>query len=228
MRREIDGKEFPSNAAVEVYVRAMLNRYDSLEWLNAEDERFVRALLLGHPNYETIRGPGITGIYVYHIPGTPWRRFHVYYGNGSESRDFAWSRCLLQDNPRREVMRVCRHEIREQIADFRERRYQAHEGWSCEQCGALVLFSGEVHIDHIAPWTFRRLFEDWLELYHLDPAQIAIVAHTEYEGQSRFAEERHTATWKDHHQLHAQLRVLCVPCHKRQHGKRAIESEADA
>ena len=170
---------------------------------------------------DDVIGPGIDHLYVYHIPGTPWRRFEILRIDGTR-RDIGYRRCLaVAPNPLREIRRVCRSLIQLQIADFRASRYRPLEGWTCEECQDLVVNSGDVHADHLAPWTFDWLVDDWLCFHALDPGRIEILGSSRYQAHSRFADQRLAEQWTDYHRLHAKLRILCVPCHKRAHRRKA-------
>jgi hypothetical protein len=210
--RSVAGIQFSTLRELHSHVRAILQRNLAEKPLAAEDENFMRALLQNHPHYAQKVGAGIDYIYVFPIPHTAHRRFEIQRLDGTK-RDFAWQRCLEPPDAGRDLARVARHLIVGQTLRFRESRYQSLEGWNCEICGDLLIASNAVAIDHVAPWTFERLLADWLEHAGITAERIEIVASPAYLGPSRLGNPALAVSWQDYHQLHAQLRILCVPCH---------------
>lgn len=218
--RTVCGIEFPTVDALKKYIMAIRARATPGVPLAPDDETFMREILKGHPNYKEKVGAGIVCLYVYEIPNSGGqRRFEVLRADGSP-RDVAWKKCVAPPNCERDLERVLRRLIKEQMLAFRAGRYESGEGWHCEICGALVIFSGETAVDHIHPWTFKRLCADWYDLVGLAPEEIEVVADPGYMKESRLKDPALTERWLDYHQLNAKMRVLCNPCHYRVHGKK--------
>jgi hypothetical protein len=215
------GRAFPTSVAVERELRAILDRHADGDRLEGEEDALVRAVLEHHPHYPEVRGCGIAYVYVFAIPDTPWKRFNVCRTDGS-IRDVAWSHCLAnhpdgapEGKTWRQLMRICRHYVQDQMMRFRESRYDAHEGWACEVCGDLVLYSHDVHIHHLPPNDFVSLVRGWLELVGRAPAAIAITASSAYQGHSRFRDPLLAESWTEYHATWAAFQVVCVDCHKK-------------
>jgi 5-methylcytosine-specific restriction endonuclease McrA len=213
------GRSFPTSAAVERELRAILDRHADGDRLEGEEDALVRAVLEHHPHYAEKRGPGIAYVYVYAIRDTPWKRFNICR-TGDSICDVGFSHCLEnhdgrspEQKARTQLARVCRQSISDQKERFKESRYESGEGWRCALCDDLVLYSGEAHVDHMTPWTFERLMADFFALEKLAAADVAIVASSAYQGHSQFADRDLGRRWQSYHATWAQLRILCKQCH---------------
>ena len=205
----IAGVPFATKGALETHIRAILERYQDGERLNTADENFVHEILKMHRHYDAKTASGLDFIFVRHL--AVGRRFEVMRADGTP-RDFAWSHCLEQnENLWPPLLRLLRRLIIEQLNDFRAGRYD--HGWACELCGELLLLSRDTQVDHLPPWTFRHLVDEWLEYRKLTPETIQIVASRVHQTPSYFADPEHRESWLTFHRGHALLRMLCIPCH---------------
>jgi hypothetical protein len=203
----IGSKAFKTKAAAERHIREMFWRYPPMGALAGEDLEFALALIEMHPSRAIIVGPGIRSIEVQPVP---WhedqRRFKVTRTDTSWF-DFSWRNALSPKSAARKLAGVLRHLIAEDVCRFKEEHFRG----ICETCGAPIE-PEDCHVDHAYPFTFNRLMRDWLQFERLTAHDVTIVAQTGYEQYSYLEDSALAQSWREYHEINAQLRCVCRRC----------------
>lgn len=196
---------FPNKVAAERYIRDLLLRYRPGQRITGEDAEFVMALVTLHRNRAAIEDCGIAYFTVQDI-GKGWRRFLVHRKDSS-IRDFSWRHAIYPENAKSRLMGVCRSAVQDQIKAFRNQYFVHMQIAYCPVTGAAIT-SITADVDHQEPDTFVALVTRWLQMVRLDPEDIELVASTDYQTETRMADEVLEMSWREFHKTHARLRVV--------------------
>lgn len=203
----IGAYRFKTKGIAQDYIRSIVGRHADEQSLDSDTFDFVMALLSNHPSADVKIGPGIERIIVRRNP--VWRHtrgFHLFRVDGTDT-DFSWTECLRPTPHHKKVMAAMRVLVEPQIAEFRKWHF-ATQPHVCVLTGETITFIGS-HVDHIPPFTFTRLVDDFCAAYGIDLAKVRL--HDEFADNKHFdmIDDAATAdTWMEYHSEHARLRVV--------------------
>jgi hypothetical protein len=201
---------FPTKAAAERHIRALLWRWPPMTALSGDDLELVQALIQMHPNRSLIIDCGIRSIYSQPVPfhENDQRRFLVKRTDSS-IRDFSWRNALSPKPAKGKLASILRHLIIDQKDNFKAANFRGI--CEIETCGKPVK-KGDCHVDHASPATFDRLMQGWLRSLFLTPDDVAIVRRKGYEEHSVLEDPDLAESWVEYHRINARLRCVCSDC----------------
>lgn len=205
----VNGEIFKTKVQLEERVRGIAASYPDRQLLNPLDFAFMLDMLGNHPQACVKVGCGISAFYVQRNPIYPSNRnFMLVRGDGSET-DFSWRECLRPTPHWKKVQRACRVLVEPYTMEFKQAFFEEQCGEAlCPLTGQVIRFVGS-HVDHVAPKTFERLFNDFLVQHGLDVEQIPLrneLADNKYVDQ--LDDYDLAESWIDFHNQHAELRVI--------------------
>lgn len=218
---DIAGEVFTSKGAILQRSRGILHRQPLLPaGVPEEDEPFLRALLMRHPEAQTKVGCGIKRIFVNH-DAFGGRCFWVERLDGTKT-DWSIKSCLHPPTHRNEVIGALRWLAHPQILSFRNRAFGGRARMPCAITGKLVTVE-ESHIDHRPPHTFVELVRLFMEERGLTWEDIKVVSTTDGRTFDTLADVMLAFAWVSFHQKHAVLQVTDAVANLKQEAERVAQ-----
>lgn len=204
---------FKTKKACEEYTRQVINRLGCCKVSNGHSEyAFLCDLLKNHPGYDIKAGPGIDYFFIRpNITRPTTYQTMIRRIDGTET-DFSWRYCCeFRVRPTSHHLNLAmRSAIREDIVNFRNKQTKMQ----CKLCNTED--ANEYHIDHNMP-PFRDLKSDFLRetktpipniFDELNPISLTIF---------KKEDEKFEMEWKEYHNMHCNLQVLCSTCNMKKH-----------
>jgi hypothetical protein len=219
----IQGKYFPSKAALRRELQRLLYLYDDTTLYSPEDMTFLLGVFEMHPRWEEKCGGGIVEVFADDPPERPGRCFWLRRPNGVVL-DISFTHCL---NPkgyaRKSAMFAMREAVRPQVIAYREATLVYP--FTCPILGISVE-GMDIHVDHVPPTTFLKLAEAWVRSKgYTAVADIPVTRPSPTSGP-RMVE--HQAEWEAYHAERATFRLISKKANLMQESgearKRARES----
>lgn len=164
----LGGRVFDSKTQVTEYVRDVM-RTHPLGPLAGEPLSVISELLSFHPESETKFGPGVARIDLRinrNYSGTA-RGFWIVRVDGSET-DISYKKCLEGERAHRnQFNHACRFAIKEHINAFKAEFFRVAIKPTCALTGDPITPDNS-HVDHIPPYTFKKIVESFVVLNDLD------------------------------------------------------------
>lgn len=203
----IGDKSFKSKADAKNYIRGIIGKYRNDEPVSlADDDRFLRDLIAGHPHADEKIGCGIERFTV--RADVVWRssrHFVIIRTDGTET-DFSFHTCLDGESIQATVRGAMRHAVRGQVLAFK------HEVISgpCPSCpiSGVALTADNSHVDHEYPATFSALADQWRTEQMLEWKMIVIGPSKDNQLVREMADPGQIESWKGFHRDNARLRLL--------------------
>lgn len=202
----LNGITFTSKDAIKKHVQGIFAAYKEGQSLNADDQKFVLALLEWHPHASQKIGVGVASVRI-HIP-KPWttKGFLLVRVDGSTT-DFSYKVCL---NPKLADQTVkfaaaCRRAIAWEVAEFKRSTFGEEQTvWCSEEMREIT--KSESHVDHY-PVPFCDLVDQYVAQTGIERKNVGFI-----EGDNvavvKFSDpllEQDFANW---HRQNAQLRII--------------------
>jgi hypothetical protein len=198
----LGGIRFDSKAAIKRHAQALRSRVQDHECLVGPDDAFVRDLFRLHERCppESV----LEGCRFYVAPDSMGtlkitRCFYL-------ARPFGIDSCLEVPDRLRDVKAAARTAIIVQVEHYRNAYFAGRMEAPSERDVSIIVARNNSHVDHVAPWTFDRIFLAWLETIGGDASKIEI---EERSGQPpRFKADDAERSWQNFHAERATLRVV--------------------
>ena len=181
--------------------------------MNEDDRAWIlNKLLPRHSYYEIKCGVGIAEI-IFGVSTRSKRGARpaaVMYAKRIDGTltDISWRECISPANKRFKVRNAMRNAIKSQIDAFRDARETI-----CQECGTASPFIG-FDVDHY-PERFEDMAKRWIHLAGLTENSIETCGRGDFKQGDRFIDTHLEMMWANYHAACAQLRILCVPCHRK-------------
>lgn len=195
---------FASKKLATEHIRAVLYSYQPGQTVSDEHAVFLADLLDHHPNRAAKIGVGVASFQVQRNVGSVG--FWLTRTDGSRT-DFSYISCLTPPSPVVEAKAGFRHEIREQIQEFRRRSFADGRSVRCPVTNDLVT-SDRAHVDHDP--TFDRLLVDFLSARFIDVSAVEVEPSRDGVTFTRLADRRLAEDWRAYHAHHARLRIVSI------------------
>ena len=121
------------------------------------------------------------------------------------------------DNPLHRVKQALRKAIKYQIKEFRESVRN-----ECQECGEEG-YGLDLEVDHDDP-TFAKIVENFIKKYDQEYL-IKNVSKASNEDIWYFINEKLEKDWCEYHLKEANLRLLCITCHKKKTYRKSIPGD---
>lgn len=186
-------------------------------WPAMDENDFVwiyDKLLPRHSYYEIKCGVGIAEIIFGFSTRYPAKRGSrpaaVMYAKRIDGTltDISWRECLSPANKKFKVRNAMRNAVKPQIDAFRNAREKI-----CQECGTANPFGG-FDVDH-HPDRFEDIAKRWIDLSGLTEENIETCGKGDFEYGDKFVDVHLESMWTAYHAKYAQLRILCVSCHRK-------------
>lgn len=192
-------------------VRGILYAYREGETLNMFDFVFMEDLLQRHPSAVQKVGCGVASMYVQtnRIYGGNTRGFWLMRTDGSKT-DFSFLECLSPSSQTKKVKSAFRTAIEPYTMHFKEEFFMGKVGRidTCSITGETISF-GNSHVDHKPPFTFEKIFNDFVDFHNIDINSIEIYGTTQDRVlQDELIDMDLRDKWVRFHNQHAVLRVI--------------------
>lgn len=208
MTYEVAGEVFHTKKALTERVRGILGSCALNTFLNADDFRFVRALLDRHPSAARKIGAGVRGIKVLINP--KWntsRAFWLYRVDGTDT-DFSYVECITPTPKSKKFVCACREAVERSIIEFKKAHFNARGGKDvCPVFGEPLSFMGS-HVDHKAPKTFEWLVAEFIRLRGIDVSSVELAGEEDGSCRDRFADPVLSEDFRAWHDANADLWVV--------------------
>jgi hypothetical protein len=198
----INGQPFKTKAALQRYVREILNA--QLGEVDDAHVPFLIDLFSRHQDADQKFGVGLKYIRVVLAMPYETRCFEIERVDGTRT-DISYLECLSPSTVFDWLPAACRTAVVDQIQAFKDAEFSAGPV-ACAVTGEIVTRE-TCHVDHAPPWTFEVIVESFLDNSVYDLAQIGFVDGdnvTTYQFVDREIAE-HFARF---HAEHASLRVV--------------------
>lgn len=205
------GQTFLTKKALQDAIKKILHQSPLNKDLQRDDYRLVRALLDYHPSADIKIGCGVVAIQVVKFKPYNNRGFELVRLDGTKT-DFSYRQCLNPESKLTKLKRACRFAVSSDIVAFRD-SYFALGSPRCEISGEPVTRK-TCHIDHAPPWTFRDIFNEFIQVYKIDIDKIRL-AGCDVDGATTYDIEHPgiKSLWVLFHRNRAVLRILHKDTH---------------
>jgi hypothetical protein len=195
------GREFSSLTAARAYAKAILDKHNSGDFLNEEENAFLKAAiaLRGEEKLKEKIGSGIFIDY----NGSGDKAFFIRRTDGSET-DFSYIKCFTKQSIFVDLSTACRNAIKEDKAALKT-------GLGYDQY--------DVHHNGI---DFKTIVQTFIKDKHIDITTVEFLSGDRIEGR-HFKDERLALAFREFHSQFASLEVLPKTDHKTRHKHRRTE-----
>jgi hypothetical protein len=164
----LGGKVFETKTQVTEYIKDIIANHP-LGPLSGEALAVVGELFSFHPDSETKIGPGIERIDLRlnrNFSGTA-KGFWIVRVDGTET-DISYKKCLDSERAyRNQFNHACRFAVKEHINAFKLEFFRVAVKPTCALTGDPITPENS-HVDHIPPYTFKRIVESFIVLNALN------------------------------------------------------------
>ena len=199
--------QFPTKASAKEHFRAIRDRYQDGERLNAEDEGVLFDLLALHPESSSKIGCGLAFFTVETEREFGRTRHFVIHRRDGSNTDFSFHACIDGRSLRRDVLESLRRAVATQIVEFRERFFAEMPAGICPLSGAAITRES-YHVDHSPPGKFMALVERWLLQESLTLEKIEITPPGDAQIVTEMTSPKQRNSWTSFHFSEAKLRML--------------------
>lgn len=217
-RYVVDGHCFTSQKQLVEHIRNIFRRHRPRSVLNGLDFAFVRALLERHPRAREKVGSGVRAVRVEWNPVWNNQPMFVLVRTDGTETDFSFWKCVRPRPWLADLHAACRTAVVEDILSFKREFFtrQANEAGQvpCPLTGRWLCWR-DGHVDHMPPWTFRRIVRAFLKRERVEPASIQIDGFADGEMLKRFADSSLSERFRRFHKQFARLRVIDAREHLR-------------
>lgn len=195
------GREFSSLTAARAYAKSILDKHNSGDFLNEEENAFLKAAiaLRGVEKLKEKIGSGIERIFIGYN-GSGDKAFFIRRTDGSET-DFSYIKCFTKQSVFADFSTACRNAIKEDKAALKT-------GLGYDQY--------DVHHNCI---DFKTIVQTFIEDKHIDITMVEFLSGDRIEGR-HFKDERLASAFREFHSRFASLEVLPKTDHKTRHKHR--------
>lgn len=200
----IGSRRYPTKAAREDAVRAILGRYDAGAVVSQEDDDLLlRDLVAMHPKAAEKIGPGIAHFRVIKTPRGNHKGPEAVHTNGDKVA-FSYKDCLRPPTHLQRVVAAMRTEVQPQVNTYFETRRAANTLASDES--GIPLASDDIHVSYYRGPKFHDIAVQFADAAGgWDAFQLTSDTRR---GLAMFTDRNLAARWHAHHQEHAVLGLL--------------------
>ena len=226
---EIAGQTFKTKSVLLKKLRDILHAYKPGQFVSAEDAAFLSVCLEQANHYYGY--PVERGIKWRVQEHSTWKNSEFVFYREDGTRDNPSIKRLSQTKAKgpKKPKQAARHDIADQILEFRSREYR-NGGYHCAEidCDHVSSDVTEFEVDHILP--FSELWEIFLNIIGAREAEIGVVEHLDDTGVmvSFGLAYPFDIAFKGFHRKHAKLQLLCRGCHAAKTYKYVSASERGA
>jgi hypothetical protein len=219
-RFKIRGVYYPTYVSVSKEILRRLEKYTlkAPENLCADDvDWFVHLIREMHPYASRKLHRPVVGIKRYNRYGHQGNNLMLMYDDGS-ALAFSWRKCCKgkASSDAHSVKSAFRDAVRDQTSAVMADAFSHSATINCPICGESVR-RDQAHVDHMPP-EFQDLLSAWLIERDLTLEQVTLA--DDPQGGAVLPDGMTRDSWREFHQRHARLRVLCGPCNTRKKGRK--------
>lgn len=192
---QIESLTFRTKTEAKNYFYQYIRNHNAIDDVDIEN---IKAFISMHPK---IIGRNFTPFIDFDKYGRGTRCFWCRFDDGSTD-SVSVPNCLNGYNTLQLLNEKMRDLIRNQISSYRLSQIH-NENLTCTLCGKVdVAISKNMHVDHEDP-QFVTIRNSFIAIEGLTSEEALERIRADIEIQNR---------WKDYHQSHAKLRILCADC----------------
>lgn len=204
---QIGNREFKTKKAAKDFYRNIRDTYSNGETICAEDQEQLLNMVYAHHQAQTKVGCGISHFTVEtDCEFGNSRHFMIHRIDGSQT-DVSFLTAIDGPNKRRDKYSALRHAVIDQIKEFRSSVFSSVDTVRCPLRNTeITLYT--CHVDHISPFTFVNLVDQWMNESCISLDKIEITPSSDNQIIAVMTNENQIKCWQKFHRTHAQLRVL--------------------
>lgn len=203
----VNGVVFETKEAIQNMCSLFLYNYPDGSTLNPEDTDFIYDVLTMHPNADEKIGVGVKSIGVRLNPTYRRNKEFVVYRTDGSFTEFSYRKCLRPPSHCSRFILACRQAIASGIMAYSKQYFRTTPYPVCPFTGEM-LTPDNSHVDHIHPFTFRRLLEDFISRYKVDIDAVQLSTGKDNSSAVLILDKQLEAAWIEYHWKHAKLRVI--------------------